>query len=102
MSGGGSGRPISGRMNTDAAKAKRRSQGMPVHTEASIAAKEKELSACEARLSNARQNREQLEDAVSQLTQRMQEAERVVTKCQVNISHAYVYYVLKGIVQHTV
>ncbi|VDL21338.1 unnamed protein product [Hymenolepis diminuta] len=82
MSGGGSGRPISGRMNTDAAKAKRRSQGMPVHTEASIAAKEKELSACEARLSNARQNREQLEDVVSQLTQRMQEAERVVTKCQ--------------------
>ncbi|VDO05340.1 unnamed protein product [Rodentolepis nana] len=76
MSGGGSGRPISGRMNTDSSKTKRRSQGAPVHTEASIAAKEKELSACEARLFEARRKREQLEDAVSQLTQRMQEAER--------------------------
>nr|CDS31144.1 structural maintenance of chromosomes protein [Hymenolepis microstoma] len=82
MSGGGSGRPISGRMNTDTAKNRRRSQGVPEHTEASIAAKQKELSTCEARLSEARRKREQLEDAVSQLTQRMQEAERVVTKCQ--------------------
>ncbi|VDM34998.1 unnamed protein product, partial [Hydatigera taeniaeformis] len=82
MSGGGSGRPISGRMNTDAQKARRRSSGVPLSTEALIKEKETELAACEVRLTEARQDRERLEDTEAQLSQRIQEAQRVVTKCQ--------------------
>lgn len=85
MSGGGSGRPISGRMNTDAQKARRRSSGVPLWTETFITEKEEELAACEVRLTEARQRREQLEDTEAQLSQRIQEAQRVVTKCQVSL-----------------
>ncbi|EUB57814.1 Structural maintenance of chromosomes protein 4 [Echinococcus granulosus] len=82
MSGGGSGRPVSGRMNTDAQKARRRSSGVPLFTETFIAEKETELADCEVRLTKVRQRREQLEDTEAQLSQRIQEAQRVVTKCQ--------------------
>ncbi len=85
MSGGG-GRPLSGRMNTDAQKARRRSSGggaAVVHTEASLAEKERELTACETKLAAIRQRREQLEDVAAQLTRRAQEAQRTVTRCQV-------------------
>ena len=88
MSGGGSGRPISGRMNTDAQKARRRSSAVGAlhYTESSISAKEKELADCESNLTKVRQRREYLEDTVLQLSQRIQEAQRVVVKCQVNLT----------------
>uniref|UniRef100_A0A5K3FCS3 Structural maintenance of chromosomes protein n=1 Tax=Mesocestoides corti TaxID=53468 RepID=A0A5K3FCS3_MESCO len=85
MSGGGGNRSISGRMTTDAQRARRRSS-TGLFTEASIAEKEKELTTCETKLAATKQRRERLEDAVTQLSQCMQEAQRKVTKCQNEIA----------------
>ena len=69
-------------MTTDAHKARRASATAPL-TEADIVAREKELAGAENELTRIRSRHEQLEDVVNRLTHRIQESERLVTKCQV-------------------
>lgn len=98
MSGGG-GQPLSGRMNTNAQKARQRSSGGQTSnwTESTLAEKERELAACEAELTAARQRREQLEDAFAKMARRRQEAQRTITKCQVSRkAHQSVHCVVLG------